>query len=257
MPPADAGHERALPAGRPAGNVHRAPTDLDDPNPEHRLHLAIPLLALMLASLPLAAQRFEPSFQLGFRAPISGDLVVPVPTPGGVGFTSTPRTFTETGGLVVGVGGRVRLNDTFGLATGLSATLAERTTEWNGNTNCRPCSNTIVNGLLGISARRALNARYTLDAMLGGEAVHLTGDAQELDVGTTGRVVPARKTVGGLTASVGTTLAPVSSGLLRLDLQLRAYSVRSEWTEASLTQIYGDPATSSVRDVRLTLGWSF
>lgn len=233
------------------------PADLEDPNPEHHLRLAVPILALMLASLPLAAQRFEPSFQLGFRAPISGDLVVPVPTPGGVGFPSTPRTFTETGGLVFGAGGRVRLNDTFGLATGLSATLAERTTEWNGNTNCRPCSNTIVNGLLGISARRALTARYTLDAMLGGEAVHLTGDAQELDVGTTGRVVPASKTVGGLTASVGTTLAPVSSGLLRLDLQLRAYSVRSKWTDAGLTQIYGDPATTSVRDARITLGWTF
>lgn len=221
------------------------------------MHLAVPLIALMLASLPLAAQRFEPTFQLGFRTPIGGDLVVPVPTPGNVGFTSAPRTFTETGGLVFGAGGRLRLTENFGLATGLSATLAERTTDWNGNTSCRPCSNTIVSALLGVSARRALNERYTLDAMLGGEAIHLAGDAQEIDVGSTGDIVPASKTVGGLTASIGSTLAPVSSGLLRLDVQLRAYSIRSKWSDPLLTQTYGDPETASVRDMRIILGWTF
>lgn len=217
----------------------------------------VPFLALLVSSLPLAAQRFEPTFQLGFRTPIGGDLVVPVPTPGGVGFTSTPRTFTETGGLVFGAGGRLRLTDTFGVATGLSATLAERTTDWNGPTNCRPCSNTIVNGLLGLSARRALDERYTLDLVLGGEAIHLTGDAQELDVGAAGDIVPTSKTVGGFTASIGTTLAPVSSGLLRLDVQWRAYSVPAKWTDASLTQTFGDPEAASVRDLRIILGWSF
>jgi hypothetical protein len=221
------------------------------------LRLAAPAVALVLSALPLAAQRFEPSFQMGFRTPMASDLVVPVPTPGSVGFTSTPRTFTETGGIVFGAGGRLRLNNTLGLATGVSATLAERTTDWNGSTNCRPCSNTILNALLGVSARRALNARYTVDAMLGGEAIHLTGDAQELDVGAAGNIVPESKTVGGLTAAVGTTLAPLSSGLLRLDVQLRAYSIRSKWTDASLTQNFGDPETTSVRDVRITLGWSF
>lgn len=215
------------------------------------------VLALGLSAGPLAAQRFEPSFQLGFRTPIGGDLVVPVPTPGNVGFTSAPRTFTETGGLVVGAGGRLRLNGTFGLATGLAATLAERTTDWNGSTNCRPCSNTIVNALLGLSARRALDERYTLEAMIGGEAIHLTGDAQELDVGTTANVVPTSRTVGGLSASVGTTLAPLSSGLLRLDLLFRAYAVRSKWADPTLTQIYGDPEAASVRDLRIMLGWSF
>jgi hypothetical protein len=221
------------------------------------LRLVVPALAFILTAPQVAAQRFEPSFQLGFRTPIGGDLVVPVPTPGGVGFTSTPRTFTETGGLVFGAGGRLRLNGTFGLATGLSATLAERTTDWNGNTNCRPCSNTIVSAMLGVSARRTLSARYTIDAMLGGEAIRLTGDAQELDVGAAGGIVPVSKTVGGLTASLGTTLAPVSSGLLRLDVQLRSYSVRSRWTDANLTQTFGDPEAAAVRDLRVVLGWSF
>lgn len=221
------------------------------------LRIALTAVVLLLTPLPLAAQRIEPSVHAGLRAPTGGELVVPVPVPASSGFSAIPRSFTETGGVTVGAGARIRLTGTLGVATGLSATFAQRDVDANILTNCNPCSSTLLSALLGLSARRSLTERLRLDGTLGGELIRLGGDAHDapMDVGSFAGVEATRRTVGASVASLGAAYMLRGGSALRLDVQLRRYTVTYRWTDPSFVTLFGAPTSTPYTDVRVTLGW--
>jgi hypothetical protein len=223
------------------------------------MRLVAAALVLALGAAPIAAQRVETLWSLGVRAPIGGELVVPVPIPAQVGFASLPTSFSETTGIVVGADARISLIGALGLRTGLSVTRAQRVIERGPVAGCRRCSTTLVSGLLGVSLRQPISARLQVEAAVGGELIHLGGEAyaQPLDVHTGANVVPTGRVVGGTNASLGSVLALRRAGAIRLDGRLRRYHITSRWTDpARMVNNPGAIESRPYTDLLVTIGWS-
>ncbi len=222
----------------------------------------VPVLVALIAAAPLAApveaQRVEPSVYFGMRASVGGQVIVPVPAPASSGFLSIPRTFRETSGTIVGASARVRLLGALGLNTGVAVAMANRLSESPDATLCRKCSSTLVSGLLGLAVRHPLTTRLLVEAGVGGELIHLGGDAyaEPLDVLASADVVPTRRVVGGTNASLGSVLSLQRGGAIMLNAQWRRYHITSRWTDPTFEQTAGSIVSSPYTDLLLTIGWS-
>lgn len=220
-----------------------------------------PCLTLLLAAAaaaPLAAQRIEPEFYFGMRASVAGELVVPVPIPANVGFASTPRTFSERSGFVVGGSARIPLGDVWGVLTGVNVVVAERFSETGGITR-RPTSSTVLtSGQLGLSVLKPLTERLGVVAALGGELIHLGGEvyAEGFDWIVGSNVEPTRRLVAGTNASVGARYSLRRAGAVRLNAQWRRYRIESRWSDPTYDDIYGSPESRPYSDLLVTVGWS-
>lgn len=232
----------------------RAPS----PNPVPIVRVFVPVLAAAIGAAPLAAQRIEPSLYFGVRAPVGGELIVPVPVPATVGFLSVPRTFSETNGTVMGASARVRLRGALGLNTGVAVVMAGRFSESPGVRACRKCASTLVSGLVGLGVRHPLTARLRVEAAVGGELIHLGGEAyaEPLDVGAAADIVPTRRFVGGTNASLGSVLSLRRGGAIRLNAQWRRYHITSRWTDPTFDQAADAIVSRPYTDLLLTIGWS-
>ena len=223
------------------------------------MRIVVALFVLALSAPPVAAQRVETNWSIGVRAPIGGELVVPVPLPAPIGFASLPTSLSETTGIVAGADARIPLIGALGLRTGLSVSRAQRVIERGPVAGCRRCSVTLVSGLLGVSLRQPITARLHVEAGVGGELIHLGGEAysKPLDVLTGADVVPSSRVVGGTNASLGSVLALQRAGAIRLDATLRRYHITSRWSDpAVMVNNPGEIESRPYTDLLVTIGWS-
>ena len=216
------------------------------------------LLALAVIPTALDAQRLEPSVRAGLRAPAGGQLVVPVALPATTGFLSVPSTFSERGGLYVSASARAALTETVGVVGGLSVTTSERFAESPGVTACRSCPTRLLSGLLGVSVRRRIGSRFRVETGIGGEWIHLGGEAYNDPLTGPGiiGVEPTRRVVGGTNATVGAAVVLRRGGAVRVDAQLRRYSITSRWTDPAVSSVNGRLVSTPYSDLLLSVGWS-
>ena len=185
--------------------------------------------------------------------------MVPIALPPSAGIPSAPWTFREHRGVFFGGAARIRINGTLGLVGGLSATLSERSTNYESMTSCQSCESVLLGGRLGLSARRNISPNVRLEGGIDGELIHLGGEAYSQPmrgIGLRG-VEPTKRLVGGTGFSIGSAFRPVFGGALRLNARARRYSVTSRWTDPEYSSVNGQVRSTPYTDLLVSMGWTF